>query len=97
MNLFRRAVALTVIAASLSLSGCAAVAGVMNGASNEEAVATKTAAYFNTDRAHIKVTDIGGWLHETTYKAAYKNTIYNCSIVYGSVICTKPGEDFHNQ
>ena len=97
MNFSQRLVSLAAITATLSLSGCAAVAGVMNGATNEEAVATKTAAYFSTDRAHINVTDIGGWLHETTYKATYKNTTYNCSIVYGSVICTKPGEDFHSR
>ncbi|KQY52504.1 hypothetical protein [Lysobacter sp. Root494] len=97
MNLFLRLISLTAIAPILSLSGCAAVAGVMNGATNEDAIAAKTATYFNTDRAHISVTDIGGWLHETTYKATYKGSTYNCSIVYGSVVCTRPGEDFHNR
>jgi len=95
MHYFRRIFAVATVASALSVTGCTTVAGVLNGATTEDAIVAKTAAYFSTDRANIRVADIGGLLHETTYKATYKGTPYNCSIVYGSVVCLKPGEDFH--
>lgn len=94
MNLSQRLVSLAAITATLSLSGCAAVlSGAMNSATTDEAVATKTAAYFGTDRAQIKITDINKQLFATNYKATYKGTMYNCSIYYGTVTCGKPGGD----
>ena len=95
MNLSQRLIALTAITATLPLSGCAAVlSGAMNSATTDEAVATKTAAYFGADRIQIKITDINKQLFATSYKATYKGTMYNCSINYGTVSCGKPGEDF---
>lgn len=93
MNLSQRLASFTAITAALSLSGCAAVlSGAMNSATTDEAVATKTAAYFGADRAQIKITDIDKQLFATSYKATYKGTTYNCSISYGTVSCGKPGE-----
>lgn len=95
MNLSQRLISLTAITATLSLSGCAAVlSGAMNSATTDESVAAKTGAYFGADRAQIKITDINKQLLATSYKANYKGTIYNCEIRYGSVSCSKPGEDF---
>ena len=94
MHLSQRLISLTAVAVSLSLSGCAAVlSGAMNGATTDEAVVTKTAAYFGADRAQIKITDINKQLLATSYKATYKGTMYNCSIYYGTVSCGKPGEE----
>lgn len=94
MNLSQRLISLTVVTAALSLSGCAAVlSGAMNSATTDEAVVTKTAAYFGADRAQIRITDINKQLLATRYKAIYKGTMYNCSIYYGTVSCGKPGED----
>ena len=94
MNLSQRLISLTVITATLSLSGCAAVlSGAMNSATTDEAVATKTAAYFGTDRMQVKITDINKQLFATSYKATYKGTMYNCSIYYGTVSCGRPGDD----
>jgi hypothetical protein len=95
MNLSQRLISLTVITAALSLSGCAAVlSGAMNSATTDDAVATKTAAYFGANPAQIKITDINKQLLATSYKANYKGMLYNCEIRYGSVSCSKPGEDF---
>ena len=94
MNLSQRLISLTVITATLSLSGCAAVlSGAMNSATTDETVATKTAAYFGTDRMQVTITDINKQLFATSYKATYKGTMYNCSIYYGTVSCGKPGGD----
>lgn len=94
MNFFQRLISLTAITATLSLSGCAAVlSGAMNSATTDEAVATKTASYFGSDRSQIKITDINKQLFATSYKATYKGALYNCSISYGTVSCGKPGGD----
>jgi uncharacterized protein YceK len=72
MHLSQRLISLTAVTVSLSLSGCAAVlSGAMNGATTDEAVVTKTAAYFGADRAQIKITDINKQLLATSYKATY--------------------------
>ena len=94
MNLSQRLISLTAVTAALSQSGCAAVlSGAMNSATTDEAVVTKTAAYFGADRAQIRITDINKQLLATSYKATYKGTMYNCSIYYGTVSCGKLGED----
>jgi len=95
MNHPRHLIACAAFTASLFLTGCAAVlSGAMNSTTNDETVAVKTAAYFSTDRAHVKITDISKQLLATSYKASYKGTVYNCEIRYGSVTCNKPGEDY---
>ena len=97
MNHLQRLIALAAITTtSLSLTGCAAVlSGAMNSTTTDETVATKTAAYFSADRSHLKITDIHKGLLATNYKTTYKGTIYNCEIYYGSVSCSKPGEEDH--
>lgn len=75
-----------------SLSGCAPlVSGAMNASLSDEDVVVKTADYFGAQQKSIKVSNIEKGALTTNYKVNYKNTLYNCSIYYGSVTCKKPG------
>ncbi|MDY0215310.1 MAG: hypothetical protein RBS24_07370 [Bacilli bacterium] len=74
----------------LVLTGCAPmISGAMNASLNDKDVVTKTASYFGVQGNDINVTNISKGALETTYKVTYKNTLYDCSIYYGSVNCKK--------
>lgn len=76
----------------LSLAGCAPIlSGAMNASLSEKEVATKTADYFGTQEKNINITNIDKGALQTSYKATYKKTLYNCTIYYGAVTCKQPG------
>jgi hypothetical protein len=82
--------ALTVIA--VSVSGCAGVlSSVTNANMDEKTAQAKTAEYFGAPEGQVKISNFSKNLIDTTYRAYYKGTMYNCNIQYGGVECKKPG------
>lgn len=76
----------------LIFTGCAPmISGAMNASLNEKDVSTKTAAYFGTQEQKINITNLNKGALQTSYKATYKKTLYNCTIYYGEVSCKQPG------
>lgn len=79
-------------AASGLLVGCAPlVSGVMNATTTEADVLSKTAAYFQTEPAHVTISNVDKQALATLYRAKYKGVSYGCKIYYGEVSCRKPG------
>lgn len=73
-------------------SGCAPmISGAMNLTVTDETVIEKTVSYFGTNSGEVKISDINKNALDTSYKAVYKKTLYNCNIYYGSVTCKQPG------
>jgi hypothetical protein len=63
--------------------------------SDQAKVLEKTADYFNTKPQNIKITSLDNSNYltmGTDYKATYKGVTYNCTLVYGHVDCSRPGQ-----
>ena len=77
---------------TVSVTGCAGVlSSVTNAKMDEKTAQTKTAAYFGASESQVKISNFSKNLLDTSYRAYYKGTLYNCNIQYGEVECRKPG------
>ena len=91
-------VASTIVASTIAIcatliSGCAPLlSGAMNASLDENAVVEKTAKYFGASRNELVISGIEKKALTTTYQTKYDGVLYNCSIYYGDVTCTQPGE-----
>ena len=74
------------------LSACGPmISGSMNAATTEQDVISKTAEYFGTSPGNVQISNVKKNMLNTTYRARYRGTLYNCQVYYGNVSCEKPG------
>ena len=78
--------------ASVLLGACAPmISGSMNMGMTQEKAVSETARYFGTTPDKILISNYDKGALSTSYQVRYSGTLYNCTIYYGEVKCTKPG------